>query len=78
MLSKEEVENQAELEQTLFSFEEITAELNYRKAQNSLRDLISNIDLTTEEQTGLESEIDRLTQMLDKLEQSVVQIAASG
>ena len=61
-----------------FSFEEITAELNYRKAQNSLRDLIGNIDLTVEEQTGLELEIDRLTQMLDKLEHSVVQIAAFG
>ncbi|MGF1591298.1 MAG: GTP-binding protein [Pleurocapsa sp.] len=78
MLSQEEVNNQAELEQTLVGFEEITAELNYRKAQNSLRSLISNIDLTAEEQSGLESEIDRLTQMLDKLEQSVVQIAAFG
>ncbi|MBE9047143.1 GTP-binding protein [Pleurocapsales cyanobacterium LEGE 10410] len=78
MLSKEEAENQAELEQTLFSFEEIAAELNYRKAQNSLRSLIGNIDLTAEEQTGLESEIDRLSAMLDKLEQSVVQIAAFG
>ena len=76
-MSKEEV-NRAELEQTLFSFQEITDELNYRKAQNSLRSLISNLDLTTEEQTGLESEIDRLAQMLDKLEQSVVQIAAFG
>lgn len=78
MLSQEETENHKELEDIVFSFEEITAELNYRKAQNSLRDLISNIDLTAEEQTGLESEIDRLTQMLDKLEQSVVQIAAFG
>ena len=69
---------QPESAQTLFSFEEITAELNYRKAQNSLRDLIGNIDLTAEEQTGLESEIDRLAQMLDKLEHSVVQIAAFG
>ena len=77
MLSKEEAK-QAELEQTLFSFEEITAELNYRKAQNSLRNLIGNIDLTAEEQAGLESEIDRLSAMLDKLEQSVVQIAAFG
>ena len=76
-MSKEEV-SQSELEQTLFSFQEITDELNYRKAQNSLRSLISNLDLTTEEQTGLESEIDRLAQMLDKLEQSVVQIAAFG
>ena len=73
-----EAQDSTELDQTLFSFQEITAELNYRKAQNSLRNLIGNIDLTAEEQTGLESEIDRLTQMLDKLEQSVVQIAAFG
>ena len=74
----QQADRQQELAQTVFSFEEITAELNYRKAQNSLRDLISNIDLTAEEQTGLELEIDRLTQMLDKLEHSVVQIAAFG
>ena len=73
-----EAQNTTELDQTLLSFQEITAELNYRKAQNSLRNLIGNIDLTAEEQTGLESQIDRLTQMLDKLEQSVVQIAAFG
>ena len=73
-----EDQNQTELDQTLSSFQEITAELNYRKAQNSLRRLIGNINLTAEEQSGLESEIDRLTQMLDKLEQSVVQIAAFG
>lgn len=73
-----EAQNQTDLEQTLFSFQEITAELNYRKAQSSLRSLIGNIDLTAEEQTGLESEIDRLSLMLDKLEQSVVQIAAFG
>ena len=74
----QKAKNQPGSSQTSFSFEEITAELNYRKAQNSLRDLISNIDLTVEEQTGLELEIDRLTQMLDKLEHSVVQIAAFG
>ena len=67
-----------ESQQNLLSLDEIASELNYRKAQRSLRDLISNIDLTAEEQIGLESEIDRLTQMLDKLEHSVVQIAAFG
>ncbi len=77
MLSQE-AQNRIELEQALANFQEITAELNYRKAQNSLRNLIGNIDLTAEEQNGLESQIDRLTQMLDKLEQSVVQIAAFG
>ncbi|MEM8721228.1 MAG: GTP-binding protein [Cyanobacteria bacterium P01_G01_bin.39] len=77
-MSLEETHNQNELEQTLLDFEAITAELNYRQAQKSLRSLISNIDLTAEEQSGLESEIERLSQMLDKLEQSVVQIAAFG
>ena len=77
-MSKQETNNHTESEKTLLSFEEITDELNYRKAQNSLRSLISNLDLTAEEQSGLESEIERLTQMLDKLEQSVVQIAAFG
>ena len=67
-----------ELNNTIFSFEEITAEINYRKAQKALRRAIANIDLTEEEQAGLESEIDRLTGMLDKLEQSIVQIAAFG
>ncbi|MDJ0576359.1 MAG: GTP-binding protein [Xenococcaceae cyanobacterium MO_234.B1] len=67
-----------ELEQTILDFAEIDAQLNYRKAQNSLRNLISNLDLTSEEQQGLESEIDYLSGMLDKLEQSVVQIAVFG
>ena len=77
MLEKE-AKNGAEFPETLLSFEEIVAELNYRQAQTSLRDLIGNIDLTAEEQVGLETEIDRLSLMLDKLEQSVVQIAAFG
>lgn len=70
--------NSEDLDRTLFSLEEITTELNYRRAQNSLRDLVRNFDLTADEQVGLELEIERLTAMLDKLEQSVVQIAAFG
>lgn len=77
-MSQPEAASQMDLESALIDFKEITAELNYRKAQNSLRNMISNIDLTTEEQAGLESDIERLAQMLDKLEQSVVQIAAFG
>ena len=71
-------EEELESQQNLLSLDEIASELNYRKAQRSLRDLISNIDLTAEEQIGLDRQIDRLTQMLDKLEHSVVQIAAFG
>lgn len=77
-MSKKKFEKSRDLAETLFDIEEIATELNYRKAQNSLRELISNIDLTVEEQAGLESEVERLTQMLDKLEQSIVQIAAFG
>ena len=78
MSSTEKFWDAEELDRTILSFQEITAEINYRKAQKSLRQAIANIDLTQEEQVGLESEIDRLTEMLDKLEQSVVQIAAFG
>jgi GTPase len=70
--------NTEELDKTILSFAEITAEINYRKAQKALRGAIASIDLTAEEQAGLESQIERLTGMLDKLEQSVVQIAAFG
>ena len=70
--------NREDLDSAIFSFEEIQAEINYKKAQNSLRDLVRNLDLTNEEQAGLESEIDHLAAMLDKLEQSVVQIAVFG
>ncbi len=67
-----------ELETTIINLDEISSEINYRKAQQALRNIVRNLDLTAEEQTGLESEVDRLTAMLDKLEQSVVQIAAFG
>lgn len=70
--------NLEELDRTILDFSEIATELNYRKAQKSLRILIGNLDLTFQEQQGLESEITRLTAMLDKLDQSVVQIAAFG
>jgi GTPase len=67
-----------ELDDTILSFQEITAEINYKQAQTSLRNLVTNLDLTSEEQIGLETEIEHLTIMLDKLEQSVIQIAAFG
>jgi small GTP-binding protein len=67
-----------DLDNALLSFAEIQEELNYKQAQNSLVDLVNNLDLTPEEQAGLELEIDHLSAMLEKLEQSVVQIAAFG
>jgi hypothetical protein len=40
--------------------------------------LLQNFDLTDQEQRGLEQEISQLAQMFDKLENSVLQIAAFG
>ncbi|MEP0839729.1 GTP-binding protein [Coleofasciculus sp. FACHB-64] len=67
-----------ELDNAILSFDDIQAELNYKKAQNALRDLVDNLDLTPQERTGLESEINDLATMLEKLDRSVVQIAAFG
>lgn len=70
--------NAEDIESALLSFEAIQEELNYKQAQSSLRDLVNHLDLTPQEKTGLESDIDRLVSMLEKLEQSVVQLAAFG
>jgi hypothetical protein len=70
--------NSEDIDSALLNFEAIQEELNYKQAQNSLRDLVNKIDLTPQEKMGLESDIDRLADMLDKLEESVVQIAAFG
>lgn len=67
-----------EIDYAIWSVEEIQAELNYKQAHDSLRDLVTNLDLTPQEQTGLESEIEGLTTLLHKLEHTLVQIAAFG
>jgi len=67
-----------DLENAIWSFEEIQAELNYKQAQDALRELVTNLDLTPQEQAGLESEIEDLSYLLDKLENTCVQIAAFG
>lgn len=67
-----------ELDKAISGVAEIQAELNYKKAQDALRDLVANLDLTPQEQAGLESEIADLTHLLDKLEHTCVQIAAFG
>ncbi|MBD2126497.1 GTP-binding protein [Microcoleus sp. ZQ-A2] len=67
-----------EFDSAIASFEEIQEELNYKQAQDALRDIVSHLDLTPREQAGLESEIEGLTALLDKLEDSCIQIAAFG
>ncbi len=70
--------NPDELEETILSFEAIQEEINYKQAQDSLRSLVNHLDLSVSEQTGLETQLNHLTAMLEKLDQSVVQIAAFG
>lgn len=70
--------NTEDLDSAFLSFEQIQEELNYKQAQDSLRNLVNNLDLTSQEQAGLESEIENLTAMIEKLDQSIVQIAAFG
>jgi small GTP-binding protein len=67
-----------DLEHTLLSFANLQGELNYKQAQKSLQNLLHNLDLSEQEKLGLESEIDHLTKMLQKLQESVVQIAVFG
>jgi GTPase len=67
-----------DMESAIFSFDEIQTELNYRQAQTALRTLVTKLDLTPQEQQGLETEITDLETMLSKLDRMVVQIAAFG
>jgi small GTP-binding protein len=68
----------SEIENAWLTVEAIQEELNYKQAQDSLRSLVNHLDLTEQEEKGLETSLKHLTSLLDKLEQSVVQIAAFG
>ncbi len=61
-----------------WGLQDIAEQINYRKAQRSLRGILGNLDLTMAERNSLAQEIEHLSTMLDKLEHSVVQIAAFG
>lgn len=67
-----------ELAETVLSFSDIQAELNYRQAQGVLRELVTKLDLSPSERQGLETEIHSLEIMLNKLDRQVVQIAVFG
>ncbi len=71
-------ENHQELDSVLANLTEIQEELNYKQAKVALQDLVAKLDLTPSELGGLQSYVRSLTNMLDKLEHSVVQIAAFG
>ena len=70
--------NTEDLEQALRGVGTIQEELNYNQARNSLGKLLERLDLTSIEKIGLEAEIDRLVAVLEKLDHSLIQIAAFG
>lgn len=69
---------EAELDQTIQDFEQMQAELGYQQAHSALETLVEKLDLSPRERAGLETEINSLQSMLDKLEKQVVHIAVFG
>ena len=67
-----------DLDNAIFTFDDIQAELNYKQAKTTLQNLVDNFHLTPQEKCGLEGEIADLETMLNKLKGMVVQIAAFG
>ncbi len=67
-----------ELDKTISSFADIQAELNILNAKDALKDIVNNLDLTSEEKAGLDLEIAGLEAMLEKLEIASIHIAVFG
>ncbi|OLT58071.1 GTP-binding protein [Moorena bouillonii] len=67
-----------DLDSAISGFEQIQAELNYKQAQDSLKDLVANLDLSRREKAGLDAQIQDLGNLLEKLENTCIQIAAFG
>ncbi|NEO70704.1 GTP-binding protein [Moorena sp. SIO3H5] len=67
-----------DLDGAISGFEQIQAELNYKQAQDSLKDLVANLDLSRREKAGLDAQIQDLGNLLEKLENTSIQIAAFG
>jgi GTPase len=71
-------EVEQELGQIVGDFQALQDDLNYRRAQDALRDLIQRLNLTQRERSGLEDALQSLSGLLDKLEHTVVHIAVFG
>ncbi|MDC0831502.1 hypothetical protein CKA32_004197 [Geitlerinema sp. FC II] len=78
MSSRRSSDFERELDEAIFSFADIQAELHYKQAKNALHELVDRLDLSDRERMGLEEQIRGLESTLDKLESDVVQIAAFG
>ncbi len=68
----------AELDQVILDFEDLQAELTYDQAKTTLQSLVDRLQLTPREAASLEQEVQRLTQLQQKLEQAVIHIAVFG
>ncbi|MFM7423677.1 MAG: DUF697 domain-containing protein [Elainella sp.] len=67
-----------DLNQIVTELGDVQAELNYRQAQDVLRDLLGRLNLSARERAGLEAQLNGLELMLDKLERQVIHIAVFG
>lgn len=67
-----------DLEEVISNFQEIRSELHYQEARDVLKNLVTKLDLTDRERSGLDAEIQSLDLMLNKLDQMVIQIAVFG
>ena len=72
----EEVEQ--ELGNLVLDFQDLQDDLNYRRAQDTLRELIQRLQLSPRERVGVEEALQSLSGLLDKLENTVVHIAVFG
>ncbi len=73
--SSEDYDN---LSKTIDSFNTIQSAQNYRLAQDTLRQILVNLDLSQRERFELKSEIAELSDMLIKLDRAVFQVAVFG
>ncbi|PSB54827.1 GTP-binding protein [Chamaesiphon polymorphus] len=71
-------EDSVNLTDTIAGFNTIQAERNYQQAQDTLRRILVELDLSQRERFGLEAEIAELSDMLRKLDRAVFQVAAFG
>ncbi len=67
-----------DLTNAINSFQTIQSERNYQQAKDIIRQILIDLDLSQRERSGLESEIAELSEMLNKLDRAVFQVAVFG
>ena len=71
-------EDSENLAKTIEGFNTLQSERNYQQAQDTLRQMLVNLDLSQRERFGLESEIAELSNLLINLDRAVFQVAVFG